>query len=251
VDAYNLFPMLNNLVFALRACHDPRHATAVPEEPGREDDFVWFRSAGIGRFRRSDYVAYVGASKGGIIKLFDRRTCRLVYSDCGYIGQQRNRKRVTSQHFDPARPVEVAPHKLTLASSFVRVSRPAMRPWLFLGFRVFSLTLGRSAALARWLKQCLVNVLIYRKQPIGIELRRMIEFHDRHVTVLDQLGGAGLANLEEIRWAPAFTTIHMGSSRYFVEHELNDIGFDAEQSERLDAHRISEHPVLTRTIRFD
>lgn len=251
VDAYNLFPMLNNLVFALRACHAPGHAAAVPEEPGKDEDFVWFRNAGIARFRRNDYVAYVGASKGGVIKLFDRRTRRLAYSDCGYIGQQRNRKRVASQHFDPARPVELGPHKLTLATSFVRVSRPVMQPWLFLGFRVFSLTLGRSAALARWLKQCLVNVLIYRKQPVGIELRRTIEFHDRHVTVRDHLEGAGLANLEEIRWAPAFTTIHMGSSRYFVAHELNDIGFDAERSERLDPRQISEHPILERTIRFD
>jgi hypothetical protein len=126
-----------------------------------------------------------------------------------------------------------------------------MRPWLFLGFRVFSLTLGRSAALARWLKQRLVDVLIYRKKPVGIELRRTIEFHDRHVTVRDHLGGAGLANLEEIRWVPSFTTMHMGSSRYFVRHELDDLGFDAERSERLDPRRISDQPVLTRTIRFD
>jgi hypothetical protein len=40
---------------------------------------------------------------------------------------------------------------------------------------VFSLTLGRSAALARWLKQRLVDVLIYRKKPVGIELAA----HDR------------------------------------------------------------------------
>ena len=251
VDAYNLFPMLNNLVFALRACRGPGHAAAVPEEPGKEDSFLWFASAGIARFRRNEYVAYVGASKGGVVKLFDRRTGRLVYNDCGYIGQQRNGTCVTSQHFDPARPVESEPHELTLASSFVRVSRPVMRPWLFLGFRVFSLTLGRSAALARWLKQRLVDVLIYRKKPVGIELRRTIEFHDRHVTVRDHLGGAGLANLEEIRWVPSFTTMHMGSSRYFVRHELDDLGFDAERSERLDPRRISDQAVLTRTIRFD
>jgi hypothetical protein len=251
VDAYNLFPMLNNLAFALRACHHPGHAAAVPEEPGKSDDFLWFRGAGIARFRRDCYVAYIGASKGGVIKLFDRRTRRLAYSDCGYIGRQRNRKRIASQHFDPARHVELGPQNLSLATPFVNVSRPVMQPWLFLGFRVFSLTLGRFAALARWLKARLVELLIYRKQPVDVELRRTIEFHDSHVTVRDHLQGAGLANLEEIRWAPALTTIHMGSSRYFVTHELSDIGFDAEQSEQLDARQLSAHPVLERTIRFD
>lgn len=251
VDAYNLFPMLNNLVFAMRACRQPDRMSAVSEEPGKEKDFVWFRDAGIARFRRNDYVAYVGVSKGGVVKLFDRRTRRLAYTDCGYIGHQRDRKRVASQHFDPDRPVELGPLKLTMTTSFVRVSRPVMRPLLFLVFRVYSLTLGRSTALARWLKQCLVNVLIYRKHPVGIELRRTIEFYERHVTVRDHLQGADLANLEEIRWVPTFTTIHMGSSRYFVAHELDDVGFDAERSEWLDPRRISEHPVLERTIRFD
>jgi hypothetical protein len=117
-----------------------------PRNPGKEDSFLWFASAGIARFRRNEYVAYVGASKGGVVKLFDRRTGRLVYNDCGYIGQQRNGTCVTSQHFDPARPVESEPHELTLASSFVRVSRPVMRPWLFLGF---ACSASRSAGLRR------------------------------------------------------------------------------------------------------
>ena len=251
VDAYNLFPMLNNLVFALRACLQFERVTAIPEEPGKEDDFLWFRDAGVARFRRNDYVAYVGASKGGVVKVFDRRTRRLAYSDCGYIGHQRDRRCVASQHFDRNRPVALDPGKVTLTTSFVRVAAPVMQPWLFLGFRVFSLTLGRSAALARWLKQRLVNVLIYRKHPVGIQLRRTIEFHERHVTVRDRLEGAGLADLQGIRWAPAFTTVHMGSSRYFVDHELNEIGFDAERSERLDPRRLSEQPELERTIRFD
>jgi hypothetical protein len=248
MDAYNLFPMLNNLAFALRACLQPERVTATPEEPGKGDDFLWFREAGIARFCRNDYVAYVGTSKGGVIKLFDRRTRGLAYSDCGYTGKLRDCSRVASQHFDRDRPVDLDRGKLTLATSFVRVSRPVMRPWLFLGFRAFSLTLGRSAALARWLKRRLVHVLIYRKQPVGIELRRTIEFHDRHVTVSDRVEGAGLAHLEEMQWAPTFTTVHMGSSRYFVANELNDIEFDAE---RLDLRRIAEHPVLQRTIRFD
>ncbi len=251
VDAYNLFPMLNNLVFALRACRQPERLMTAPEEPGKEEDFIWFRDAGIARFRRNEYVAYVGASKGGVVKLFDRRTRRLTYSDCGYIGWQRDHKWVASQHFDRDRSVELGPGKLTLTTSFVRIARPAMQPWLFLGFRGFSLTLGRFAVFSSWLKQWLVNALIYRKHQVGIELRRTIEFHERHVTVRDRLEGAGLANLLEIRWAPAFTTIHMGSSRYFVAHELNDLGFDAERSERLDPRQLSEHPVLERTIRFD
>ena len=247
VDAYNLFPMLNNLVFALRACSATDLVAPVPEEPGKDDDFLWFREAGIARFRRHAYVAYVGASKGGVLKLFDRRTGRLTYSDCGYVGRQGAGHRVASQHFDPGRTVEVAPGKLALKTSFVRISRPVMKPWTFVGFRMFSLTFGQSANLARWLKRTLVNILIYRKRPAGIELQRTIEFHDDHVVVRDRLEGPGLAHTSEIRWVPSFTTIHMGSSRYFVAHELEDVGFEAERH----ARRIDKDAILERTIRFD
>lgn len=247
VDAYNVFPMLNNLVFARRACSVSDRTAVPPEEPGKDDDFLWFPEAGIARFRRDAYVAYVGASKGGVLKLFDRRTGRLRYSDCGYVGWQSAKRCVASQHFDPGRAVEVAPGKLALRTPFVHVSRPVMRPWMFVGFRVFSLTLGRSATLARWLKKTLVHILIYRKRPAGIELQRAIEFHRDSVVVRDRLDGPGLARTDQIRWVPSFTTIHMGSSRYFVAHELEDLGIEADRK----TDGIDKDQTLERTIRFD
>jgi len=246
IDAYNLFPLLNNLIFAFRAYRMPGRAVPQPQEPSA-GDVVWLRQAGIGRFQRESYVAYVGASKGGVMKVFDRRSRRLVYSDCGYLGRQRDGKPVATQHFDPNRPADVDSEKVSLKSSVVRISRPVMNPWMFLGFRIFSLTVGQSAAFARWLKQILVNVLIYRKQSIGVEMHRTIEFQDNRIIVRDRFDGPGLGNLSDLRWAPSFTTIHMGSSRYFVEHELNNLGFEQEQSEPAD---FSSGRVIERTVQF-
>ena len=250
VDAYNLCPMLNNLVFALRARLAPGRVTAVAAEPGQDQDFVWLPEAGIARIRRADYVAYVGASKGGVVKVFDRRTGHLRYIDCGYIGWCRDGSRVASQHFDRQRAVEVAPDRLEVTTSFVRLSRPALTPAAFVGFRLFSLILGRLPGAARWLKRFLVNLLIYRKAPIAVAMRRRIAFHERHVTVCDRFEGPGLKQIDHLRWTPSFTTIHMGSSRYFIASELDDLGFEAERSEALDAHRIANASV-ERTVRFD
>ncbi len=250
MDAYNLFPMLNNLVFALRACLQPDRQLVASEEPGKEDDFLWFPQAGIARLRRARYMAYVGTSKGGVVKLFNRHTGRLTYSDCGYIGKQSDGKRVTSQYFDPSRSVEAEAGKLTVTTAFVRISRPTMQPWLFLGFRAFCLTFGQFASIARWLKQRLVSVLIYRRQIVAIEMKRTIEFEEMQVTVRDQLSGSDLERLAEFWWEPAFTTIHMGSSRYFVAHELDQGEFGREQPESLDRRRVSGQRVFERTIRF-
>jgi hypothetical protein len=242
--------MLNNLAFAQRACAGPNRPAAAAQEPGAEDEFLWFPKAGIGRVLRKRYVAYFGASKGGVLKVFDRRSGRLTYSDCGYLGTQRDGSRVASQHFEPDREVLAESAKVELTTPFVRIARPTMTPWLFLAFRTFSLTFGRSASLARWLKRLLVRVLIYRKQPAGMELRRTIEFGDDHVAVRDRVTGPGLGKLKDLRWLPAFTTIHMGSSRYFVDHELNCLANTAASLQRLEV-RARSHIDIERSVRFD
>jgi hypothetical protein len=40
----------------------------------------------------------------------------------------------------------------------------------------------------------------------------------------------------------------MGSSRYFVEHELNNLGFEQEQSEPVE---FSSGQVIERTVQFN
>jgi hypothetical protein len=93
-------------------------------------------------------------------------------------------------------------------------------------------------------------VLIYRKQPAGMELRRTIEFGDDHVAVRDRVTGPGLGKLKDLRWLPAFTTIHMGSSRYFVDHELNCLANTAASLQRLEV-RARSHIDIERSVRFD
>jgi hypothetical protein len=93
-----------------------------------------------------------------------------------------------------------------------------MNPITFLGFRVFTLTTGLVPAIAKWMKALLVKVLIYRKKDMPLEFERTIRFLDDAVEVEDRLqGDAPVAELEQEDF---FTTIHMGSSRYFVPHEM-------------------------------
>ena len=95
-----------------------------------------------------------------------------------------------------------------------------MDPWRFLGFRLFSLILGRIPRIATWLKALLVRVLIYRKREVPLRFRRRVVFGDDEVAIEDELQRNGSIDLRSLRQDDAFTTIHMGSSRYFVPHEL-------------------------------
>jgi hypothetical protein len=220
VDAYNYFPFLNNLVFAYLACAAPERSVAEPTEPSPEEGLLWFKEAGLARFRRQRYDAYVGIAKGGVLKVFDRAQGTHAYTDCGYIGKLQNGRFFSSQSQQPGRRAELSAGVVTIGGAFYEVSKPIMKPARFIGFRLFSLTAGRSPGLARWLKNYLVRALIYKRNSLDIRFRRSIEFHDDRVIIRDEIAGPGGAHVKSIERGEIFTTIHMGSSRYFIANEL-------------------------------
>lgn len=219
VDAYNYFPLLNNHVFADLAVHDGEPALA-PVEPHADETFVHFEQAGLARIRRARYDAYVGTRKGAVLKVLDRRERRLVFADCGFIGRTRKGRLVSSQKQGGAREVRVAADGIDVEATFHAVSRPTMTPWRFVAFRVFMLTIGRFPTLARWVKKQLVRILITRNPGFALTLRRSIAFDDDGLVLCDHLEGKDGAKLTTLERGERFTTIHMGSSRYFVAHEL-------------------------------
>lgn len=249
IDAYNYFPFLNNLVFAYQACADEHNGMARPEEPSTQPALSWFPEAGIARVRRAHYDAYVGTSKGGIVKVFDRLRRQLVYSDCGYIGHLHGGEIFSTQHQGNKPVIKVGTDRIELEGSFCEVSRPTMSPLKFLVFRLFTLTVGRLSWFGRWFKKHLVQVLIYRKRTLNIRFKRTIEFGETSVSVSDQISGPDGERVEDLHWGDRFTTIHMGSSRYFINNELVEplVG-NADVKQKLDPKLIAAGLRLRRVV---
>jgi hypothetical protein len=252
VDAYNYFPFLNNFVFAYLACAQRGRTTVLPEEPSSGIGLVWFPQAGLARVRRERYDAYIGTAKGGVIKVFDRFICKLVYSDCGYVGRLRGGRLFSSQHQGPDWVVEVRPDRIALQGAFCETSRPTPKPLTFMAFRLFTMTLGRLPGPSRWLKRILVKALIYRKRTLNLRFQRTIEFEETSVTVRDYLSGADGTRVKELRWGEIFTAIHMGSSRYFIANELQPTGVTNGDGEArpIDPRQIAGGLELKRTVMF-
>jgi hypothetical protein len=253
VDVWNLFPVLNNLVFTYRAVTSGA-AHAVPCEPAYGEGLVHFPLAGIARMRRPSYDAYIGMAKGGVVKVWDRRSGRLVLSDCGWLGRTHDGAIASTQYHDTHRTVRVAGSTIEVEGQLQKTSRPVMRPFRFLAFRLFSLTLGRWAAAGRWLKKQLVQVLIYRRRTLPVTFRRTIELADRKVTLRDVLIGDHEGTLTRLERGALFTTIHMGSSRYFIANELEAVAPELRASDdswQIDAARLGKGITVERSVVLD
>jgi len=247
VDSYNFFPFLNNMVFAYLACDKNKTSTLVsPEEPGKNQDLAWYPDAGLARIRNKNYDIYIGTAKGGVIKVFDHARKKLVYSDCGYIGKLNNGRVFASQYLDKERKVLVDSNRIQISGGFSVISRPTMKPVRFIAFRSFMLSIGRFPAVAKWLKNYLVRVLIYRRQTLAIDFQRTITFDNQAITITDNISGADGKHIDTLRWSELFTTIHMGSSRYFIKNELNELA--SLDTKTITANQVCSGVTLTRVV---
>jgi hypothetical protein len=244
IDAQNYFPCLNNLVFAALATRQRGPEASPALEPPAS--LIWLSGAGLCRVERPSYVAFVGASQGGVVKVFSR-SGPLLASDAGYLGRTTGGATVTTQYFDRSRAVTLAGDELRVENRLQTVSRPVMTPLRFVAFRLFTLTIGRWPGVGRWLKKILVHVLIYRRQSLAVRHTRSIRFADDGVRIEDRFEGDGRA-LRSLERVDAFVTIHMGSARYFVPNELDGDSADRGVARAVDLAAIGGGSVLERTI---
>ena len=251
VDAYNLFPLLNNYVFAHLGARR-NAAGGVAEELPERVDCRYFPEAGVLKVCRPRYDLYVGVGKGGVVKLFDRERRQLVLSDCGYLGRLRSGKLISTQWADPCRDVQIDDQEVRVEGGFYEVSRPLMSPATFIGFRLTSLTLGRVPGLARWLKALLVRVLIHRRRELPIRLSRRVRFRSDGIDIEDRLCGPGGERIDRLVQADVFTTIHMGSSRYFVPNEISASSrYEPDGKAEVDLNRLHTGVDRRRSVTLD
>jgi hypothetical protein len=227
MDAPNFFPMLNNYLFAAITPKTDRGQYRL----ACQTEGAWtLPDAGLVVRSTSSYYAVLGASKGGVLKVWDKRSRRLIWSDCGFTGRTADGGAITSQWLDRrAAPVATDDDGWVIHRSFVRVPQRTFSPLLFVGFRVVGLLLRFLPFGAVALKRLLVRALIYRRREVPIRLRRAVAFEADAVRVEDELAVTGAAKLACLRRGDKFATMHMGSSRYFQPSELEAPAGDVDE----------------------
>lgn len=209
MDQWNLFPLLNNLLFAAEAAKDLGSIRQLPWfKSGAEKTFP---NAGLYVTNRNNKLLTVGLTRGGVIKLWDIKTKELIYEDCGYALKTCGRTLVSQSSSVWKRSNKGDRSTFIVESEFKGIASLRFKPWLFVCFRLFTLTIGVLPSVARMLKNILVTFLIRRKKPNVAKLTRQIEIADNGTLLIkDQITGISEAPVPLARQV----SVHMGSSRY-------------------------------------
>jgi hypothetical protein len=215
MDAYNFCPLLNNYLFAADNMASAPVAT-YPLPYMKDQADYRFPEAGLLVHVTPLYQAIFAPSKGGVTKIYNKKTATLDYSDCGYWFKS-NGKSLSSQSFSLSNRTEYQQGAASVTAPFTVIKQKIMSPWLFILFRLFMLTLGRQKKLALFVKNLLVKTLITGRATSKIGLTRNVVFSPESVIIKDQITGG---DAEDIYLDSKFSTIHMGSARYFQPDEL-------------------------------
>jgi hypothetical protein len=218
VDAYNFCPLLNNYLFAQDAARPLAEVTPLPFT--RTGHWI-FPKAGLLVHASERYHAVFAPSKGGVLKVYSKDVVRLALSDCGYWANAASGVRVSSQSFCLGNQVDMGPTGGAVRAPFAEINQKVMSPFLFLGFRLFTLTLGRFPRLARALKHLLVKALVSRRKTVRAALSREVEFLADGVKIRDRVEVDPANPIHDLTLDVKYSSIHMGSSRYFQFDELD------------------------------
>jgi hypothetical protein len=164
------------------------------------------------------YYSIVSASKGGIIKVFDKGQKRLAYEDNGYF--LRVGKHVaTNQVFDVADAV-VENGLIRVKSHFYEVLDEMLTPLTNIVLRILGITLFRSMMVVDMFRRMLVKKAFTGKKRHNVTLVRVISFGDDVIDVEDELTkGSDLIVTGLIVGRKRFA-LKMASSNYHSEKDL-------------------------------
>ena len=213
IDMGNMAPLLSSTILTLEASWKNVSGIHLPLE--QRDEVMVFQDAGIAIYNNSRYFAVLGASNGGVFKVFDKRSKNIVNDDCGVLIEFGSGKQASTQFTNIKNRLEVDGNRFICDTSFYRVSQSQPNPWNILVLRLLNLTVMQFSILNEWIKKILVDLLVKPSRQIPLRREREVVFHENQILVKDTFCIDSRFPIEKMRQGMKFNSIHMASSRYF------------------------------------
>jgi hypothetical protein len=216
-DPHNLMVLAHNYLEAALASPRGVPAPLLPCESLRGERH--FPDAGLSVAGTDRYYAVIGARKGGVCRIFDRRRRVIAYEDAGYLVRAGGRL-YTSQLLGASAGIEAGGGQVSTQATFAEVRHELPTPARYLVLRLLNLTLFRSRAMGIWLVRLVIGRLILSKRFGPLRLRRTVTFSHDGVGFHDRIETTSRIRVEAVDLPRRFTAIHMGSARYYHPAEL-------------------------------
>ena len=245
-DRYFLYRIPEFLQSYLDCQSRPADLPLLPYQ--REPFRRFFPGAKVYAAVDSDIYLLVNAAKGGVVKVFDRHSGRLLHNDCGLIGRLDDGRVASSQWIDPTYRVIHDQEGVTIEGRMNEIkANKYFSPFRTILFRAALLVVGLHHRLSGLLKGAIRRSLMLGSRPVDVRFRRQIRLEQNAVQVSDHVNLDGAVGFQSMQVGGEFFVRYVPQSRYFQPQEL-DIKALTLNSSLLDQLNSKKQISITRKI---
>ncbi len=215
--------------------------------PFEKDHFnKYFERSRIHIHSDERYHIISNLAKGGVIKIFDKRTGKLVYNDCGIIGKLSNGNIISSQWVDTTYQVEVNDKGWQVKGHFNKVpSNKLFTPLKNIIFRSILILTGWQPALAHFIKGQIRRSLILGQRHVPISFIRRVEI-DQSIKIYNRIKiFENKYKFDSLSIGDEFFVRYVPQSRYFQSQELDISGWTAPEQ---DIEKLNQEQCLEKNF---
>lgn len=176
------------------------------------------------------FYSIVGLRKGGVIKVFNKEQEKLVYDDCGMIGELSNGKHVSTQWLDRDYKIKVNDKDVRVSGEFHLINYHRLSTLILMLFRLIQSFGGRYYKFSEFVKENLRKKIITRSKTVPIKFHRRISFDGEKIRIEDRIDIKNNLSFEYLMIGGKFSLIYVPSSRFFSEH-LDTEGYKLSEDE--------------------
>ncbi len=202
----------------------PAESAPLPWQEGPLER--WFPRGKFLMRRSEKTYGIVNAAKGGVIKLFDLDSGKLVFNDSGVLAELGDGRVVTSQWIDEGYAIKRGEGSVTIAGTTHRVPAKYFTPVKFIAFRIVMLAVGWHTWMAYQMKGLIRRLLMTRAAKMPVDFRREIAWQGEVLVVTDTLELKG-AKVRRLLIGDEMPVRYVPQSRYFQPQELDVEGWFA------------------------
>ncbi len=216
-DRYLVYRVPEYLESFLDYTKRPKKLPFLPYEKSNlnvyiNDAKIWIKS-------NKKFYFIVNASKGGVIKLFNKN--KLIFSDSGFVGKTKTGELVTTQWIDKNYIIKKKSSSITIKGKFNKVpSNKFFNLFKNLLFRSTLLLIGWNPRLSHTLKGLIRKILMLGNRRLNINFSRQIIFEDSKIRIVDKILTNNKTKFKFLNYGDDFFVRYVPQSRYFQSQEL-------------------------------
>ncbi len=179
----------------------------------RKEDFKkYFQEAGILIKKSMNKYIIIGTKKGGVIRAYDCKNNKILFSDCGYIIKNKN-KIASSAYWDNKREIRVKRDYVMISGRFHNIKWVVPTVLKHIALR-FILVHG---CISKPIRELIKKILITRKNLDNARFTREILFRKDRVTIYDTIISKTKIKIFSI---DKFSFRYIPSSKFFQRQEI-------------------------------